>query len=102
MPSSLPMPPRDGAQATPHLEQLAAYLVQHQTYLQECLSLFYFVTVRDAQHNVTGVRDEREYERLYRRFVEPLASWVESWRPHVPEGELSLRLSLLETAISRI
>lgn len=102
VPSSLPMPPRDAAQATPHLEQLAAYLVQHQTYLQECLSLFYFVTVRDAQHNVTGVRDEREYERLYRRFVEPLASWVESWRPHVPEGELSLRLSLLETAISRI
>lgn len=102
VPSSLPPPPKDGGHATPHLDELAAYLVQHQTYLQECLSLFYFVTVRDAAHNVTGVHDEREYERLYRRFVQPLASWVESWRPHVPEGELSLRLSLLETAISRI
>ena len=55
-----------------------------------------------AGGQVPGVHDEREYERLYRRFVQPLASWVESWRPHVPEGELSLRLSLLETAISRI
>lgn len=102
VPSSLPPPPKDGGHAAPYLDELAAYLVQHQTYLQECLSLFYFVTVRDAAHNVTGVHDEREYQRLYRRFVQPLASWVESWRPHVPEGELSLRLSLLETAISRI
>ena len=102
VPSSLPLPPKDGSYEMPPLDQLAAYLTQHQTYLQECLSLFYFVTVRDAKHNVTGVHDEREYQRLYGRFIQPLASWVESWKPHVQEGELALRLSLLETAISRI
>ena len=107
LPHSRPVPPApDDAAAANALDELAMYLVQHQTYLQECCSLFYFVAVRDASHNYTGLREEREYARLYERFVLPLSTWVADWQAYVakqaPQNPVASSLALLEMGIRRI
>ncbi|WFD25932.1 hypothetical protein MNAN1_000905 [Malassezia nana] len=99
-------PAPDDDRATDRLGDLAAYLTQHQTYLQECCSLFYFVAVRDAAHNYTGLHDEREYARLYERFVLPLSTWVAEWQAYVaeqtPQDPMASQLALLEMGVRRI
>jgi len=107
LPHSRPAPPApDDATAVDYLSELATYLAQHQTYLQECCSLFYFVVVRDASHNYTGLREEREYARLYERFVLPLTTWVADWQAYVakqaPQDPVASSLALLEMGIRRI
>jgi len=88
------------------MTELATYLHQYQTYLQECCSLFYYVAVRDAAHNYTGFRDEREYTRLYERFVQPLKQWTLAWQSyiaqHIPDDVTAMNLALLAMAIARI
>lgn len=106
VPPSAPQPPSGDDNADASLTHLAQYLTLHQTYLQECLSLLYFVAKRDAQHNVTGLHDEREFGRLYMRFVHPLAQWISAWQAYIqqtmPGDALDFQLSLIETAIVRI
>ena len=88
------------------MTELATYLQQYQTYLHECCSLFYYVAARDAAHNYTGFLDEREYTRLYERFVQPLKQWTFAWQSyiaeHIPDDVAATNLALLAMAIARI
>lgn len=107
MPKARPNPPTDATtRSDTKMTELATYLHQYQTYLQECCSLFYYVAVRDAAHNYTGFRDEREYTRLYERFVQPLKQWTLAWQSyiaqHIPDDVTAMNLALLAMAIARI
>ncbi|KAL4402640.1 protein serine/threonine kinase [Malassezia pachydermatis] len=116
LPSGQPTPPperpekpkkEEAASEEDDLAPLTAYLTQHLTYLQECCSLFYYVHVRDASHNYTGMRDGATYVRLVERFVQPLAAWTTQWQTYLQEHSLSndtalMGLALLETAVARL
>lgn len=104
VPAPLPSPPSPGSAKDEALAKLSSCMAQHQTYLQECCSLLYYVTVRDAQHNYTGMADESEATRLRERFVVPLERWVAAWQtalaPADAEDAAVRGLELLAVALT--
>lgn len=102
LPSGAPQP--DEQEDT--LAQLDTYLTHHQTYLQECCSLYYFVCIRDAERDYTGMRDELVQARLTEHFFRPLNAWVQSWltfcHEHTHSASVTVQLALLDSALSRI
>ncbi|WFD30980.1 hypothetical protein MSPP1_002006 [Malassezia sp. CBS 17886] len=93
-------------------EALAEYMELHTPYLLECCALYYFLRVRDAAHDYTGLADAALDERLQSRFFRPLRAFVDHWLARAqtppppqsadtPAGLVSTRLGLLSLALER-